>query len=228
MWFPVSETPGKSQSAKTGIDLTRPVDAVVNKPERIPLKWIQYNSKVFARMLADFESARPSEAICWTSGSIDVIGLGRVTRYWGCGLEYASATGAKTSPEWLLLFVNKLRDEEPEHNLILENHSHPIGSQLSRIDKDGLYALHDWNWDLYWVMTACDFQFGAYTVDDHRNFVRRVPWGVDGVWIEHEELKRKHQEKGNKTSAAETHSTMSNLPWVDKALARLKERPWPS
>ncbi len=222
----MSGTEHTGKDATTKLDLTKPLDVVVVKPCRIQLKWLQYNAKVFAKMLADFENARPNEAICWTSGRVDEIGLAYVKRYWGCELEYASEVGAKTSPEWLAQFVKRLRNEEPEHNLVLENHSHPIGSQLSGTDRDGLYALYDWSYEIYWVMTACDFQLGIYTVDDHSQVVRRIPWGVEGVWIEHEGLKQRKQEIGNRQSKTKILSTTSNSQWASRIFEKLKERKW--
>ena len=157
----MNKFPIRSVDVSSEIDLTKNVEVKTSRPERIPLRWVQFDAQVFAKMLTDFESARPDESIVWTSGNVDAIGLAYVKRYWGCGLKYATTASAMTDPKWLQCFIRTLSKEHPDHNLIIENHSHPIGSQLSRIDEQGLYAIYDWNYDIYWMLTACDFQFGA-------------------------------------------------------------------
>jgi hypothetical protein len=224
MWLPVNATGIDAKNdVRIKLDLTGPVEVIAPRPNKIRMKSLQYDAEVFVKMLTVFESARPKEAICWATGRVDELGQAHVKRYWGCELEYASEVGAKTSPQWLSQFVKQLRNEETDHNLVLENHSHPIGSRLSRTDQDGLYALYDWSWDMYWVMTACDFQLGVHTIDDDSRVVRRIPWGVEGVWAEHEALRREQQGKEGRRFSATIHSTTSNKPWVDRVLGKFRE-----
>jgi len=67
----------------------------------------------------------------------------------GLGTMILVAAGAKTRSDWLLKFVGLVREVYPETNLFAECLSHPIGSQPSSIDQDGLLALTDWNQEIY-------------------------------------------------------------------------------
>jgi hypothetical protein len=204
------------------IDLTSStVQVKTGKPGRSPLRWLWFDWRFLAKMLATFTQAFPDETICWGSGPVvafDGAMLGWVQRYWGCDLEYASRVGAKTNPEWLLNFAKTLLTEEPDHKVILEAHSHPIGSELSAIDVSGLLALDDWSKDIYWTMVACDFQLGVHVVDDNPKLTKRIPWGVDGIWVE----TRQEVISGLQTK---TSSSTLGCNWADAVLRRLRRQP---
>jgi hypothetical protein len=194
------------------------VPTKVERPGRPPLKWLWFGQPFFAKMLSTFAEACPNEAICWGSGpaiEFDGAVLGWIQRFWPCELEYASKFGAKTKTEWLLGFVESLLREEPSHKVIVENHSHRIGSGLSGIDVNGLLALHDWSSDIYWVMVACDFELGVHVVAENSKNAERVPWGVDGIWVE-------RSRKGNSNSETRTCSTMSDNSLATTLLQKLR------
>jgi hypothetical protein len=202
------------------LDLTSSIVSTETKPPRLPLKWLWFEWSFFSKMLANFEKNRPNEGICWGTGpAIEFDGgvLGWIQRFWPCDLEYASRIGAMTKTEWLLAFVKRLLKEEPDHKVIVENHSHPIGSQLSGIDVNGLLALHDWSYDIYWVMVACDFELGVHVVNQNSNVTKRIPWGVDGIWVE-----RKPEE--NSELEMKTNSTTSVFSKANAILQRLRRQ----
>jgi hypothetical protein len=190
------------------LDLTQPVNLKADRLKKEPLKLILFKQGLLLDMLTDFVEALPNESIVWLSGTVKN-GVGIVEKYWKCELEYSSPGSAKTKSEWLILFLEKLRNFYPEHNLIIEAHNHPIGYALSPVDKDGLFAINDWNKELYWVMIACDFRLGSYTVQG--NNINKIPWGIEGKW------------KENKSLKTQINSTTSVYCWVKKKLGRLRK-----
>jgi hypothetical protein len=195
------------------------VQVRTDRQQNPPLKWLWFHWRFFAKMLAAFTKAFPDETICWGSGPVvgfDGAMLGWIQRYWGCDLEYASRVGAKTKPEWLLNFVKAVLREEPDHKVILEAHSHPIGSELSATDVNGLLALDDWTKDVYWAMVACDFQLGVHVVDEGSKLTARIPWGVNGIWVEL---------RGPRDLKMRTSSSTLGCSWVDAVLGRLRKQP---
>jgi len=192
------------------LDLTsgcaRPKQAEETKE---PLELIIFNNDVFVEMLKDFRRAKPNEAICWCSGTAKN-GTGILSKYWGCKLEYANPVGAKTRSDWLLKFVDMVREVYPETNLFAECHSHPIGSQLSTIDEAGLLALTDWNREIYWVMIACDFRLGSYLAESGK--IMELSWRVEREWLEDKQLKM------------QTPSTTSSSSWVKKLFEKLRRQ----
>jgi proteasome lid subunit RPN8/RPN11 len=197
------------------------VPTKVERPSRPPLKWLWFEQRLFAKMLASFTEASPKESICWGTGpAVEFEGgvLGWIQRFWPCDLEYASRVGAQTKTEWMLGFVEKLLKEEPDHKVVVETHSHPIGAELSGIDVNGLLALNDWSRDIYWVMVACDFELGVHVVNENSNATRRIPWGVDGIWVE-----RKPEE--NSKSGLKTSSTTFVFNRASGVLQRLRRQP---
>ena len=174
-----------------------------------PLELIIFSNDVFIEMLKDFRRAKPNEAICWCSGTAKN-GTGVLNKYWGCKLEYASPFGAKTRSDWLLKFVGLVREVYPETNLFAECHSHPIGSQLSTIDENGLLALTDWNSEIYWVMIACDFRLGSYFAQSEK--IRELRWRIEREWLE------------DKQSKIQTTSTTSGSSWMKRLFEKFRER----
>lgn len=203
------ENPPKAKGACTmqNLDLTQPIEIVPTKTEKQPLKRIVIKFGPFMEMWSDFVKASPDESIVWLTGVVRN-GIGIVEKYWGCELEYASPAGAKTKPKWLLNFIDRLRIFYPEHNLVIEAHRHPIGSTLSSIDKDAVRALNDWNQEWYWVMIACDFRLGSYTVRNDE--ICRITWEVDGKWVE------------NKPSQTQTPYITFARYWARNVFKKLK------
>jgi hypothetical protein len=190
------------------LDLTQPVNFKADRLQKEPLKRILFKQGPLLEMLTEFVEALPNESIVWLSGIVKN-GVGIVEKYWKCELEYSSPGSAKTKSEWLILFLEKLRNFYPEHNLIIEAHNHPIGCALSSVDKDGLFAINDWNKELYWVMIACDFQLGSYTVQG--NNINKIPWGIEGKWQE------------NKSLEIQTNFTTSVCSWVKNKFKKLRK-----
>jgi len=206
------------------IDLTADVvSSNVRKTIKQPLRWLWFDSDFFVRMLAAFAGASPDETICWGSGpAIELDGsvLGWIERYWDCELEHTSRFRAKTDTKWLVKFAYRVQKEEPDHKVLVETHSHPIGSELSGEDANGLLALHDWSLDFYWVMVACDFQLGVHVVEDEKLTIRRIPWGVDGIWVE------RKQKESNKLETR-INSTTSEISLAKMVLQKLRRQPMP-
>ena len=201
------------------IDLTseQKVDVAI-RTRKPPIRWLWFDDKFFALMLSTFKKNWPNESICWGSGPAILFGnavLGYIVRFWRCELEYSSSVGTKTSVKWLVEFPKRLVEEEPGHKVILEAHSHPIGSELSSVDESGLFALNDWGERMYWVMVACDFQLGVHIVDEETQRVVRIPWGIDGTWVEEER-------KENNSSGTEISSTTSGSSLATRILGRLR------
>lgn len=163
------------------LDLMHETELRPQEVKKQPLTRISFKLGPFLEMLTEFVKALPDESIVWLTGMVED-GVGVVEKCWKCELEFSSPSEAMVKPEWLVEFMEKLRNFYPEHNLVVEAHNHPIGSGLSSVDEDGLFAITQWNRSLYWVMVACDFRLGAYEAKE--NDIRRIPWKVEGKWKE--------------------------------------------
>jgi len=205
------------------IDLTsdQKVDTVKRK-QKLPIRWLWFDDKFFASMLSTFRKDWPNESICWGSGPAILFGdaiLGYIVHFWRCELESSSPVGAQTSTKWLVEFAKRLVDEEPDHKVVLEAHSHPVGSELSSIDREGLFVLNDWRESMYWVLVACDFELGVHVVEEGKQSIVRIPWGIDGTWVEEE------SKKEDNSSKTETNSTTSGSSLAARLFGRFRKLP---
>ena len=142
-----------------------------------PLEAIRFYPKPFRKMMEIFARALPNESIVWLTGTVRK-NVGIVRKCWKPKLEFASQVDARTDAKWLLNFLENLQRKYPKHNLIIEAHRHPIGSELSSIDENALQGLTDWNPNFYWLMIACDIPLGCYEFDKTK--LHKIKWEIIG------------------------------------------------
>lgn len=171
------------------------------KPRR-ELIGVDFDPKLFGKMLADFAMALPNEHIVWLSGKMDEDGIAHVSQYWPCELEEVSPVFAKTSQSWLLGFRDQLEAKNPDHDVIIQAHIHPIGASLSGTDRQGLESLSCWSDDVCFCLLACSIPLGVYTVKEGK--IVDVPWEVG---IENWQQRLEQRAAEGRPSGQETPST---------------------